>query len=128
MSSDAYTVKFTVGNVGEPGAPILHVTAVVNDLTDKINGHGVITQAIEGSAGHIELHHLTGQLTMDKFRNLHRTVTLQGSFVIPPTEVVQGFSAELELAVDAWTGSGTFTYGAKTASGPVAPVQAAVAV
>src|SRR4051812_28790094 len=114
-NADAYLVKFTVGNEGEPGAPVLHVSAVVDPSKGTVNGSGEITQAVDGPVGDIHISHITGEIhPLGYLLHLTRVVALKGSFIVPPTGVVQPFSATLMLEPDAWTGQGTFKYGSHT--------------
>ena len=124
MSVGSIPVQFTVGNVGEPGAPILRVDAVV-ELGRTLTGHGTITQAIEGPWSDVDLPHITGEIIDGPIVGFQE-VKLAGSFTVPPSDIVYAFAATLQLQGN-WSGSGEFTYGPHSGSGPVSPLVEATA-
>jgi Domain of unknown function (DUF1842) len=113
---NAYLVRFAMGRVGLPGAPVLHVAAVVNAPTGRMSGHARITQAIAPPGGMIAISDVTGQIRSLGFGESVRVVTLSGTYEdsFPPPAigtVTQDFSATLVLEQDRWTGQGSFSYG-----------------
>jgi hypothetical protein len=112
----AYLVRFVMGNVGLPGAPVLHVAAVVDAPTGRMAGHAQITQAIAPPGAMIAISDLTGQIRSLGFGESVRVVTLSGTYEysFPPPAIgteTQDFSATLVLERDEWAGQGSFTYG-----------------
>jgi hypothetical protein len=129
VSTDLYPVKFIVGDQKLPGAPLLHVSALVDAASGKITGKARITQAVTPPAGDIEIHGLTGQLNrVPLVMKYERTVALKGHYQASPiTPLEVGFSADLQLELVEWTGVGSFTYGAhKVKNVPVRRVGAAL--
>lgn len=113
---NAYLVRFVMGNVGLPGAPVLHVAAVVDAPTGRLARHAQITQAIAPPGGMIAISDLTGQIRSLGFGESVRVVTLTGTYErsFPPPAIgstTQSFSATLVLEQDEWDGRGSFTYG-----------------
>jgi hypothetical protein len=111
-----YLVKFVVGNEGMPGAPLLHVQALVDAPTGKISGHAQITQAIAPPDGDIVIANLTGQIRSFGFGQPLRVVTLEGTYYhqLPPPAigtVTEPLSATLVLEGSTWNGRGSFSYG-----------------
>ena len=116
MPIDLYLVKLTVGQEGEPGAPILHVQAAVDAPTGHITGQAEITQAIAPPEGVLEITNLTGQLRSLGLGPAKRVVSLTGTAVyyFPPTEPGQAeypFTASLVIGESDWDGRGSFSYG-----------------
>jgi len=109
-----YRVTFDVGNEGEPGAPILHVQALVYAPTGRITGTANITQAVEPPGDNIEIHDLRGEIRWLGEGPAKRLVALSG-FISPdpPSELLEGFSASLEIEQGEWRGEGSFKYGAR---------------
>jgi hypothetical protein len=126
VSNNAYVVKFTVGNVGEPGAPILHVAAKVipGPIVSKIGGTAEITQAV--ASGKIVIEGLTGEIHENPVVGpVARIATLKGHYSPDPTTPLElPFSAELELEQAEWKGTGSFAYGdRKVQDVPVTPAR-----
>jgi Domain of unknown function (DUF1842) len=116
MPIDVYLVKFLVGNVGMPGAPILHVSAMVDAPTGDITGHAEITQAVAPPGGIIRIKHLHGHVRLFALDPAVRVVTLTGcyTFSFPPPaigEALAPFSATLVIGHDDWNGRGSFSSG-----------------
>jgi hypothetical protein len=116
MSIDLYLVQLLVGNEGEPGAPLLHVSAAVDASTGQITGQAEITRAIEGPESDIRIHGLTGQIHSLGFKDALRVVWLKGRYEVPfPPPAIgsltQQFSAVLVIGQDGWAGRGSFTFG-----------------
>lgn len=118
-----YRVTFDVGNEGEPGAPILHVQALVYAPTGRITGTADITQAIAPPGGDIEIHDLRGEIRYLGYgTSAKRIVALSGFFSPNKTEpILEPFSASLEIEDD-WKGEGSFKYGTQEVNDvPVTP-------
>lgn len=99
-----------------PGAPLLHVQALVDAPTGRISGHAQITQAIAPPDGVIAINDVTGQIRSLGFGPAVRVVTLAGTYQqeLPPPAigiVTLDMTATLVLEQNAWTGRGSFDYG-----------------
>lgn len=119
MGLQTYLVDAVVGNE-RPGAPLLHVSALVSVPSGKISGHADITQAIEGPASDLRINDLKGRISQVSLDGAKfRLVTLTGTYVqsFPPPaigEILEHFEATLLLEADGpWIGCGSFTYGLK---------------
>lgn len=99
-----------VGKVGTPGAPILHMSLLVEAATGKVVGHGRITQAVAKQQT-IDINNINGVIHQLGLGPARRVVELTGSYTEPPTTIVLGFSATLLIQEDRWEGQGSFTYG-----------------
>jgi hypothetical protein len=114
---DLYTVQCTAGNVGVPGAPILHLHLLVHAATGKVSGQASITQAIAPPGGNIIIHNLTGQVRKLGFGHgpITQVVALEGVYTQlgpPPTEYVIQLKFTAHFATDShWNGRGGFEYG-----------------
>ena len=116
MGIETYLANVLVGNEGMPGAPLLHVAALVVVATGLISGHAHITQAIAPPNDDHHVNNITGRIRALSFGGGLRVVTLQGTYLqsfTPPAigEIIEQFSAVLILKPDAWDGVGSFTYG-----------------
>jgi hypothetical protein len=133
MPIDVYPVNLVVGDKGKPGAPLLHVAALVNVPSGLISGHAEITQAIAPPEGLIRINDIQGRIRSLGFGTAFRVVTLDGTYIVsfpPPAigEMVVQFSAILVVGQADWTGRGSFTYGTHDVEDvPVTPVPLAVA-
>ena len=110
----AYNVKGTVGNVGMPGAPILHFNLVVVPSAHKASGVVEIAQAIAGPSGHIMLQ-VDGRIGAAVDGPVTKLVELKGTYVqtVPPPAIgayLADFASTLAIN-DAWEGKGWFSYG-----------------
>ena len=110
-----YQVCGTVGNVGTPGAPIMHFNLLVHPSTHSVTGVVHITQAIAPPNGDIVISNVTGRIYSTGLGPITQIVALKGTYTqsFPPPaigEIVENFSAH--LAIDnAWDGKGGFEYG-----------------
>jgi hypothetical protein len=116
MAIELYIVNLLAGNVGVPGAPILHLGLAVDAPTGHISGRAEITQAVAPPDGVIRINDLHGRIRSLGFGPAVRVVALRGSYIVPfppPAigEVVALFSATLVIGQDDWNGKGSFTYG-----------------
>lgn len=122
----AYLARGTVGNVGLPGAPIMHYSLVVVPSANSVSGTVEITQAVATPAGHIVIPNVHGVIHATGLGPITQIVSLQGEYVqtVPPPAIgawLAKFAAN--LAIDAsWHGRGGFTYGTNSVQNvPVTP-------
>ena len=111
----AYLVNGTVGNVGMPGAPIMHFSLVVVPSANSVSGTVVISQAIAPPNGEIIIRNVTGSIRATGFGTVTKVVSLEGIYLksVPPPAIgtyQEKFSAHLAID-DAWNGKGGFSYG-----------------
>jgi hypothetical protein len=117
VNSDLYLVKFLVGEEGTPGAPLLHVAALVDAPTGHISGQAEITQALAPPDDVIRILGLEGRIHSFGLGAPVRGVALTGYYWVPfpPPAVGQmraNFTATLVLEAEGeWKGRGSFTYG-----------------
>lgn len=122
----AYLAQGTVGNIGMPGAPIMHYSLVVVPSTNNVSGQVEITQALPPPSGRIVIPNVTGVIRKTGFGSVTQIVALQGSYVVsaPPPAIgsyLAQFSAHLAIN-DAWLGKGGFSYADHTIDNvPVTP-------
>ncbi|HNW51964.1 MAG TPA: DUF1842 domain-containing protein [Prolixibacteraceae bacterium] len=107
--ADIYPAKGTIGNVGMPGAPIVHFDLIVVPSQHKVTGYVHITQAV-----------LHGNYSGEVTGSIYATG-------IPPFTKIVGFSGmvhcdddnslvllpfQASMAINnAWEGKGGFSYG-----------------
>lgn len=111
----AYIVNGTVGNIGMPGAPIMHFSLVVVPSVNSVSGTVVISQAIAPPNGEIIIKHVTGSIRSTGFGTVTKVVSLEGVYlksVSPPAigTYQEKFAANLAID-DKWNGKGGFSYG-----------------
>lgn len=111
-----YVVNVEVGNVGTPGAPILHLALLVVSGTGKVSGHAMISQAIAPPYGEKQINNVTGEIHATGFGSVTKLVSLRGTYYEPLTPPAIGtlevpFVATLAVD-DAWHGKGGFSCGA----------------
>jgi hypothetical protein len=105
----AYLAKGTIGNVGLPGAPIVHFALVVVPGQHKVGGSVQITQAVEHGnySGDV-----TGKIYSTGLGKVTQIVTLSGTIHPDNSSALYVLSFEAHLAIDgAWHGTGGFDYG-----------------
>lgn len=105
----------TAGNVGLPGAPILHFDLLYNASTGALSGHACIVSASPPPLGQIVISNVTGKVTNMIFGGtLSHIVTMQGTYQIslqnPPIIFEQSFAAYFQVDAD-FDGRGYFEYG-----------------
>jgi hypothetical protein len=115
MGIDTYLANVVVGNE-QPGAPLLHIAALVVVPSGLISGHAEITQALPPPHRNPQITDLRGRLYSFEFKEGLRVATLTGTYVqsFPPPaigEIVESFSAVLALDTGVWEGRGSFAYG-----------------
>lgn len=111
----AYLSKGTIGNVGVPGAPILHYSLVVVPGANSVSGTVEITQAIAGPTSSIVFPNVTGSIRKTGYGKVTQIVALEGETVVsvPPPAIgsyLMKLSAHMAID-DSWHGTGGFTYG-----------------
>ena len=113
-----YLVNGQAGNVGTPGAPILHFSLLVNAVTGDVTGHAEQTQAVAPPGNKITIGNITGHVRYTGLGKYTKRVSLEGSAIIPfpPPAIgsyVMPFTAS--FAIDnAWDGRGGWTLGNTT--------------
>ena len=110
----AYLVTGTVGNVGMPGAPIMHFSLVVVPGAHTVSGTVEITQALASPNGVIVVKNVTGQIRPTGFGTVTQVVSLEGEYVqsFPPPAIgsyLAKFTANMAIDNN-WNGTGGFTY------------------
>jgi hypothetical protein len=103
----AYLAQGTIGNVGMPGAPIVHFSFVVVPSQHKVSGSVQVTQATQNGnySGQV-----TGTLYATGFGNVTQVVAVSGS-IHSDGEMPIEIPFEAHLAIDgSWNGTGGFTY------------------
>ncbi|KAF3995909.1 DUF1842 domain-containing protein [Glaciimonas immobilis] len=111
----SYLVNGTVGNVGMPGAPIMHFSLVVVPSLNSVSGSVEITQALAPPNGLTTIKQVTGVIRATGYGKVTHIVSLQGTYNVdfPPPAI--GFTSEkftAHMAIDnEWNGTGGFTYG-----------------
>lgn len=112
-NTSTYRVTGTAGDVGKPGAPILHFDLIVVAATGSVSGIAVITQAVASPGGSIEVQ-VTGQVRPAGLGSITQLVAFSGTYVYDfPPPAIGHLQAHLSahFAVDAaWNGRGGFTY------------------
>ncbi|MBS1502538.1 MAG: DUF1842 domain-containing protein [Bacteroidetes bacterium] len=111
-----YPVIGMAGNVGTPGAPILHFSLLVVPSAGSVTGTAVITQALAAPNDKIIIKHVTGTIVNLVFgADFTHHVSLNGyyDYVLPPPAIgiirVE-FTAHMVVNAE-WNGKGGFTYG-----------------
>jgi hypothetical protein len=115
-----YLVNAVAGNEGMPGAPILHLSLVVNAATGKVSGQAQITQALPPPYGEVNITNVTGQIHGAGLGPITQLVALSGETVmsVPPPAIgswLEKFQAHLAINGD-WQGRGGWTLGNQTIS------------
>lgn len=110
-----YLVNGEAGNVGMPGAPILHFSLVVVAASGKVSGHATITQAIAPPYGIKEINNVTGRVRYTGFGQYTKIVSLKGTYdepLPPPAIGSVAVPFEAHFAIDdSWNGRGGFSCG-----------------
>ncbi|MDI9339301.1 MAG: DUF1842 domain-containing protein [Sediminibacterium sp.] len=111
----AYLVNGTAGNLGMPGAPIMHFSLVVVPSQNSVNGTVHITQVIAPPYGDIVIRNVKGTIRSTGYGKVTQVVYLEGEYVVsvPPPAIgsyLAHFSASMAID-DNWNGMGSFSYG-----------------
>lgn len=104
----AYLANGTIGNVGLPGAPIVHFALVVVPGQHSVSGSVQITQAVENGnyRGRVE-----GTIYATGYGNYTQVVAVRG-LISPIGPMPLEIPFEAYLAIDnSWNGVGGFNYG-----------------
>lgn len=122
----AYLARGTVGNVGMPGAPLMHYSLVVVPSTNTVAGSVEITQAIAPPGSSIVIPQVKGMIRKTGFGGVSQIVALEGEYLqsVPPPAIgtwQERFSAHMGID-DSWKGRGGFSYGGRNVENvPVTP-------
>jgi len=109
----AYNVIGTLGNVGMPGAPIMHFNLVVVPSKNTVSGSVKIIQAIAPPNGQLFIQNLKGQIHATGYGGVTQIVALEGSYTVGASYALIPFKAYMSINGN-WEGSGSFTYGTQT--------------
>jgi hypothetical protein len=103
----AYLANGTIGNVGMPGAPVVHFSLVVVPGQHKVTGYVHVTQATQNG-------NLTGQVTgtiySTGYGEYSQVISLYGTIYPNLTPYPVPFEAHIAINND-WNGIGGFHYG-----------------
>lgn len=103
----AYLAQGTIGNVGMPGAPIVHFSFVVVPSQHKVNGSVQVTQAIQNGNYNGQV---SGTLYATGFGTVTQIVAVRG-FIHTDGDMPIEIPFEAHLAIDgSWNGTGGFSY------------------
>jgi hypothetical protein len=111
-----YLVNATAGT-GNPGAPTLHLSLLVNAVTGAVTGQGLQTQAVQPPGNNIPINDITGEVRYTGLGKFTKIVALRGNgyVTLPPPAIgtfLEPFTAH--FAIDnAWTGTGGWTMGSE---------------
>ena len=103
----AYLAQGTIGNVGMPGAPIVHFSFVVVPSQHKVTGSVQVMQATQNGnySGQV-----TGTLYATGFGNVTQVVAVTGTVHFDGDMPIE-IPFEAHLAIDgSWNGTGGFAY------------------
>jgi hypothetical protein len=112
---ELYRVTGKAGNVGTPGAPILHFDLLVDSSAGSISGQARINQAVAPPGGEIHIRNVTGTVRELVFGGeITLVVALQGTYhrSLPPPEILtilEHFAAHFKVD-QRWEGRGAFDY------------------
>jgi Domain of unknown function (DUF1842) len=115
-SFDLYRATGTAGNLGLPGAPILHFDLLVNSSTGIVSGQAQITRAVAPPNGVIPINNVTGRVRRLVFGGqVTLVVALQGTSFRPGPPpagsiIPEQFTAQFTTNPH-WDGRGSFDYG-----------------
>ena len=104
----AYLANGTIGNVGTPGAPIVHFSLVVVPSQHTVNGSVTITQAtVNGNyLGNVE-----GRIYKTGLGKITQVVGISG-LIHEDNMSIAEIDFEAHMSIDnAWHGVGGFSYG-----------------
>jgi hypothetical protein len=103
----AYLAQGTIGNVGMPGASVVHFSFVVVPSQHKVTGSVQVTQATQNGnySGQV-----TGTLYATGYGNVTQVVAVTGT-VHSDGDMPIEIPFEAHLAIDgSWNGTGGFAY------------------
>lgn len=115
MGIDTSTANVVVGDEHADGA-LLQLALLIALPSQRVSGHGEITNVAEAPNDDISISELTGRIRALRWGDGVRVVTLSGSWLrrFPPPaigEIKENFSSTLLIAPDDWNGIGSFSYG-----------------
>ncbi len=103
----SYLAKGTIGNVGMPGAPIVHFALVVTPGTHKVTGNVNVTQAVLNGNYSGQVH---GTIFATGLGEVTQVVALTGMVSGGGTMPIEiPFEANLSINGE-WKGTGGFSY------------------
>ena len=110
-----YRYCAVAGNAGTPGAPILHLSLLVNAASGKVTGQAVRTQAVAPPGNEIHVSNVEGQMRATGFGEYTKVMALRGTAVVsvPPPAIgtyLLPFEAHFALHSDL-DGAGGWTLG-----------------
>jgi hypothetical protein len=113
MASDVKNAALVVGNVGLPGAPIVHLTLAISD-SGSVGGMAKITQALQ-PPNDSHIFPVTGKCYHTGLGKDTLLMSLEGEFIIcvPPPAIgcyLAQFHASLGVAPTTFVGEGGFSY------------------
>jgi hypothetical protein len=108
----SYLTKGTIGNVGVPGAPIVHFSLVVSTVFNTVSGMIEIIQATDSKPIQVLV---KGSLRYTGYGSVTKIVNLSGKYTVsvtPPAigTYLQNFTAYLDIDNN-WNGQGGFSMG-----------------
>jgi hypothetical protein len=109
INAGAYLAKGTIGNVGMPGAPIVHFSLVVVPGQHKVSGMVQITQAVLNGnySGQV-----TGTIYSTGLGEITQIVALTGAVHQDGSNDYILLPFDAHMAINgAWVGKGGFNYG-----------------
>ena len=107
VMAGAYLAKGTIGNVGLPGAPIVHFSLVVVPSQHKVSGTVHITQAVQGGNYNGQV---SGTIYATGLGKTTQVVCLRGS-VYPSEPAPIEIPFDCHMSIDnTWNGIGGFNY------------------
>ena len=111
----AQHLQLMAGNLGEPGAPILHLNLIYNPAVTPptLDGAGLITQAVRSPDGRGTVTGIHGAVYGLTFGKATRVFTLRGTYEPSPIEPLEvPFEATFVTDND-WKGEGGFSFGGR---------------
>lgn len=94
-----YQLCLTAGKEGTPGAPILHLSLLVNAATGRITGQGVQTQAVPAPGDKIHINNITGVMHSAGFGGITKLIALRGqAFISFPPPAIGSYIAPFNAA------------------------------
>jgi hypothetical protein len=94
-----YQLCLVAGNEGTPGAPILHLSLLVNAVTGQITGQGTQSQAIAPPGGKINISNITGVMHSAGFGKVTKLIALKGeAFISFPPPAIGSYIAPFNAA------------------------------
>ncbi len=108
IMAGAYLANGTIGNVGMPGAPVVHFSLIVVPSQHNVSGTVHITQAVESGyySGSV-----SGKIYATGLGKYTQVVSLRG-MIHPNGPMPYEVKFEAHMSIDgSWNGTGGFSYG-----------------